>query len=276
MPSGSQSATEGRPRWALSFHARARERDACRSALVRDHRARVEPWRPDSDRSGPGAPGGSRLPRRRRWTAGPGRGGSEERLAPRTGGCSRPVPATVVKPNSYDGAVCAPRLLATPDVSTEIARAVFGDQSNEPGIAARCPGIAPRWRLSLNSFRTRKPASQRPTFDFAPEEGDRLVSVHPGGRQVVRILARVTSHSGDAEDRQGKANGQRNAVPARHLQRKARTRWQGRRPCSRSARSPPAARSRSFAAITTTRTGCRAGRRGPVRKSRLAPSSDVS
>jgi hypothetical protein len=161
----------------------------------------------------------------------------EARLAPRTGGCSRPVLATVVKANSYDGAVCAPRLLATPDVSTDIANVTFGDQSNKPGIDSR-------WSLSLNSFRTRKPAFQRPAFDFTPEEGDRLVSVHPGGRQVVRILPRITSHSGDAEDRQGEANGQRNAVPARHLQHKARTRWQGRGGCSRPARFPPAGRSR--------------------------------
>ena len=158
--------------------------------------------------------------------------------------------AIVVKPNSYDGAVRAPRLLATPDVSTEIARVTFGDQSNKPGIDSR-------WSLSLNSFRTQKFASQRPTFDFTSEQGDRLVSVHPGGRQVVRILPCITSRSGDAEDRQGEANGQTNAIPARHLQHKARTRWQGRGGCS----SPPDLRRPdapgSFATTTTTQTICR-------------------
>lgn len=123
------------------------------------------------------------------------------------------MPALVVKPNSYDGAVCAPTLLATPDVSTEIAGVTFGDQSDKPGIDSR-------WSLSLNSFRIQKPASQRRAFDFTPEEGDSLVSVHSGGRQVVRILPRITSRTGDAEDRQGEANGPRNAVPARHLQHK--------------------------------------------------------
>jgi len=84
------------------------------------------------------------------------------------------VAATIVKPNADDGAVCAPRLLATPDVATEIARVTFGDKSNKPGIDSR-------WRPSLNSFRIRKTAFQRPTLDFAPEEGDGLVTVHPGG-----------------------------------------------------------------------------------------------
>ena len=120
--------------------------------------------------------------------------------------------AAIVKPNAYDGAVCAPRLLATPDVSTEVARVTVGDQSNKPGVDSR-------WRLGLNSFRTRKAPFQRPPFDFAPEERDRLVPVHPCGRQVVRMLPGITSHSGYTEDRQAETNGQRDAVQERHRQR---------------------------------------------------------
>jgi len=98
------------------------------------------------------------------------------------------VAAIAVKSNEYRGGVCHPRPLATPYVSTEIACVSFGDQSNKPGVG-------PRWRLSLNSLRLRKTAPQRSTFDFAPEEGDRLISFHARGRRVVRIFPGVTSDS---------------------------------------------------------------------------------
>ena len=119
---------------------------------------------------------------------------------------AEPVAATTVELNSDHGAVCAPDLLSTPHVSADIARVAFGDQSNEPGID-------PRWRLSLNLLRPRKSAPRRPTFDFAPQEGNRLVSVHAGARRVVRSLSRVTSNpSSYAEGHHGGGKGSREAV----------------------------------------------------------------
>jgi hypothetical protein len=109
------------------------------------------------------------------------------RSVPRTREQS-PVAATAVELNSYQGAVCAPRLLSTPHVSADIARVAFGDQSNEPGIGAR-------WRLSLNLLRSRKRGPQLPTFDFALQEGNRMLSVQVGARRVVGSLSRVTSNS---------------------------------------------------------------------------------
>jgi hypothetical protein len=160
------------------------------------------------------------------------------------------VAAIVVKPNSYDGAVCAPRLLATPDVSTDIASVTFGDQSNKPGIDSR-------WSLSLNSFRTQKPASQRPTFDFTPEEGDRLVSVHPGGRQVVRILPCITP----APAMQRIDRARPTARPMRFQRGTFNTKHEHDGKAVGVVQGPPDLRRpdapASFASTTTTRTGCR-------------------
>lgn len=97
--------------------------------------------------------------------------------------------ATGVKPNSYHGALCAPRLrlLPAPDVSTEIGTFTFGEQSNEPGID-------PEWRPGLDLLGLRKGPAQSPTFDFAPQEGNRLIAFHAGARRVVRPLPPVASN----------------------------------------------------------------------------------
>jgi hypothetical protein len=139
-----------------------------------------------------------------------GYGSHKDRLkrpcGPRGSSSIGPVAATVVKPNSYHGAVCSSRLLSAPHVATEIVEVIFGNQSNEPGIDPRC-------RLSLDLLCPRKSPPRRPPFDFALQEGNGLVSFHAGARRVVRSFPRVTSNcSGYAEDHHDTAKGSRETV----------------------------------------------------------------
>ncbi len=118
-----------------------------------------------------------------------------------------PVAATVIELNSDYSPVCAPSLLAAPHVSTEIAGVTFGDQSNEPGIC-------PRRRLSLNLLGPRKGPPHAPTFGFALQEGDRLVSFQAGARRVIRSWPHLLTSDccTQAEDRHGGNEASKEAI----------------------------------------------------------------
>jgi hypothetical protein len=128
------------------------------------------------------------------------------------------VATTAVELNSYQGAVRAPRPVSTPNVSTDIARVSFGDESNEPGIH-------PRRGLSLNLLRPRKRVPQPPTFDFALQEGNGMLPIQVGARRVVNSLPRVTSDSSSgAEDRRDGCSRSGEAVHSASFSRVRQTR----------------------------------------------------